>query len=357
MVIHDELCPFCFWRVWEISDLNKQSRYQELFLNKRNQETKTNIVLGDLEQPNGAREQIWCSYDLGDHYHFSTITNISVQIEGYPIFRLDRLGKSGAGDCAYVRHCLKGGILKDLAGIGESDLHQLWLQIQNKNRRSILLCIVYIPPDRGLSCLENELMPTYVKALSRNKDIVRTGDANCDLLLKTPKDDALRSFCTSVNARQLIDRPTRVTMTSRSLLDIVMVSNKDIVKPWGDLDLTISDHYLVYIVLDMNVPKPPPIYITTRSFKNCTADKFSVDITRVPWETVKLMASVDDRVDAFNNLFLTCLDNHATMKTLKLKRKSNPSITAVIRERINTRNKLHKRARKSGTHEEWKANK
>ena len=141
------------------------------------------------------------------------------------------MGKSGAGDCAYVRHCLKGGILKDLAGIGESDLHQLWLQIQNKNRRSILLCIVYIPPDRGLSCLENELMPTYVKALSRNKDIVLTGDANCDLLLKTPKDDALRSFCTSVNARQLIDRPTRVTMTSRSLLDIVMVSNKDIVKP------------------------------------------------------------------------------------------------------------------------------
>ena len=150
---------------------------------------------------------------------------------------------------------------------------------------------------------------------------------------------------------------TQVTMTSRSLLDIVMVSNKDIVKPWGDLDLTISDHYLVYIVLDMNVPKPPPIYITTRSFKNCTADKFSVDITRVPWETVKLMASVDDRVDAFNNLFLTCLDNHATIKTLKLKRKSNPSIAAVIRERINTRNMLHKRARKSGSHEEWKANK
>ena len=66
------------------------------------------------------------------------------------------------------------------------------------------------------------------------------------------------------------------------------------------------------------------------------------------------MASVDDRVDAFNDLFLICLDNHAPIKTLKLKRKSNPSITE-IRERINTRNKLHKRARKSGSHEDWKA--
>ena len=156
----------------------------------------------------------------------------------------------------------------------------------------------------GLSCLENELMPEYVKALSSNKDIVLTGDANCDLLFKNPKSDALRSFCASVNAHQLIDRPTRVTMTSRSLLDVVMVSNKDIVKTSGVLDLTISDHYLVYIVLDMKVPKPPPTYITTRSFKNYTADQISSDIAQVPWETVELMDSVDDRV-VFNDLFLT----------------------------------------------------
>jgi len=59
----------------------------------------------------------------------STVTNISVEIEGYQVFRLERLGKSGAGVCAYVRHGLKGRILKDLAGIGESGLHQLLLQI------------------------------------------------------------------------------------------------------------------------------------------------------------------------------------------------------------------------------------
>ena len=184
-----------------------------------------------------------------------------------------------------------------------------------------------------------------MKALSRNKDIVLTGDANCDLLLKTTRGDALRSFCASVNVHQLIDRPSRVTMTSRSLLDIVMLSKKDIVKTSGVLDLTIGDHYLVYVFLNRKVPKPPPIYFTTRSFKNYTADQFSSDIAQVLWEAVKLMASVEDKVDAFNDLFLKCLDNHAPIKTLKLKRKSNPSITAEIRERINTRNKLHKRAR------------
>ena len=82
----------------------------------------------------------------------------------------------------------------------------------------------------------------------------------------------------------------------------------------------------MYVVLDMKVPKPLPTYITTQSFKNYTADQFSSDIAQVPWETEVLMDSVDDRVNAFNDLFLTCLDNHAPIKTLKLKCKSNPSI-------------------------------
>ena len=48
------------------------------------------------------------------------------------------------------------------------------------------------------------------------------------------------------------------------------------------------------------------------------------------------------------------IKTHAPIKTLKLKRKSNPSITAEIKKRIKTRNKLHKRAHKSGSHEDWK---
>ena len=144
-------------------------------------------------------------------------------------------------------------------------------------------------------------MQVLLKALSSNKDIVLTGDANCDLLFKNPRGDALRSFCASVNAHQLIDRPIRVTM----------VSNKDVVKTSSVLDLTFSNHYLVYVVLDMKVPRPPPTYITTRGFENYTADQFSSDIAQVPWETVELIDSVDDRVNAFNDLFLTCLDNHA----------------------------------------------
>ena len=76
--------------------------------------------------------------------------------------------KIGAGVCAYVKHGLKVKVLKDLTEIGESGLHQLWLQVQNKNLRSLLVCVVYRPPETGIACLANELMPKYIKALSLN---------------------------------------------------------------------------------------------------------------------------------------------------------------------------------------------
>lgn len=62
----------------------------------------------------------------------STTTNASIEIDRYSIFRLDRLWKIGAGVCAYVKHGLKVKVLKDLTETGESALHQLWLQVQNK---------------------------------------------------------------------------------------------------------------------------------------------------------------------------------------------------------------------------------
>ena len=77
----------------------------------------------------------------------SSVTNTSVELEGYKLYRLDHLGKIGAGVCAYIKITLKAEILNDLTEISVSGLHQLWLRDQSKKRRSFLVCIVYrLPP-------------------------------------------------------------------------------------------------------------------------------------------------------------------------------------------------------------------
>ena len=66
---------------------------------------------------------------------------ISVEIKGYKIFRLDRTGKSCAGVCAYIKHSLKGRILKDWTG--ESGLHQLWLYTNPEQENAVDFVVYY----------------------------------------------------------------------------------------------------------------------------------------------------------------------------------------------------------------------
>lgn len=65
--------------------------------------------------------------------------------------------------------------------------------------------------------------------------------------------------------------------------------------------------------------------------------------------------SVDNRLDAFNDLLLACLDDHAPVKTVKIRHKPNPFITEAIRDLMKARDNLHKRARRTGTRGDWEA--
>ena len=135
-----------------------------------------------------------------------------------------------------------------------------------------------------------------------------------------------------MNATQLIYEPTRVTQSSSTLIDVVLVSNPALVKSSGVSDITISDHFLVYAVLDLTMPKPAAIHITKRSFKNYHTETFAGDISRVPWDIVNFSESVDDKLDAFNDLFLARLNKHAPVKTIKVIHRSIPFITEEIKQ-------------------------
>ena len=172
---------------------------------------------------------------------------------------------------------------------------------------------------------------------------------------KNPKGEALSAFCACVNATQLIDEPTRVTKTTRSLLDVVIVSNQGVVKSSGVLQLTISDHFLVYVKLNLKTPRQAPNNMTTPSFRHYKANHFSSDVAHIPWGSVHLKNTAEEQLDAFNDLFVTCLDQHAPIKTLTLRRRPNPVINEEIKDLITSRNDLLKKYRKSGSLCDWNA--
>ena len=96
-------------------------------------------------------------------------------------------------------------------------------------------------------------------------------------------------------------------------------------------------------------------YLQTMTLNNYHAETFAVDISRVPWDVVNLSESIDDKLDAFNDLFLACLNEHAPVKTIKIKHRSIPFITEEIKQLFLTKYELHKRARQSHNPNDWMA--
>lgn len=156
---------------------------------------------------------------ISETWFNSSVTNTSVALDGYKLYRLDRRWKVGRGACAYIKSNLKAKILRNISEITTSGFYQLWLNVQNNELKSFIIGVLYRPPDFPLSFIDNDLMPRHTEELSSGKDVLLASDQDCDLLSENPSSKALRSFTSCVGVKQLIKDPTKVTPNSLTLID------------------------------------------------------------------------------------------------------------------------------------------
>ena len=84
------------------------------------------------------------------------------------------------------------------------------------------------------------------------------------------------------NFSQIISDVTRVSKTSSTTIDLILVSDTDKISQRGVLDLGFSDHCLIYCtrkVLRNNTVK-------IRSLKNYNKETFQANLLDVDWSSV-----------------------------------------------------------------------
>ena len=150
--------------------------------------------------------------------------------------RRDR-SRSGGGILIYV----KEGILCTPKPELQNEIDEtLWAEISYKGK-TFLLCCTYRPEWTRVQYWDR-LNHAISLAYERNQNIVITGDMNCDLQVTNNNKliDTMRLF----NLTNVINKPTRVTENSSTLLDPIIVSDSMQVSlsdvftvPWQ-----ISDH-------------------------------------------------------------------------------------------------------------------
>ena len=196
-------------------------------------------------------------FTVSESWLNTTVKNAEIEIEGYKLIRLDRLHKKSGGVCVYIRSNFKTLLLKDLSFIADSNFHQLWI-LQHKKLKSLIICIVYRPPDSALDCFDLLLKPNYNQVLLLRKPVPILGDLNCNIVKSGPDSKALQEFISESNLTQVINKPTRVTVESLSLIDVILVSSLSLVESSGVINTSISDHLPIYTVLKLKPQRPGP---------------------------------------------------------------------------------------------------
>ena len=176
-------------------------------------------------------------------------------------------------------------IRKDLA---PKDLKAIWVQIKFPTI-SALFSVIYKSEQESPNFFE-DVHDVLEKAWMKSDTIILLGDFNCDLFglenkignAIQPKTRRLLNIFQSFGMQNIINTPTRITLKSCTLIDLIVTTKPRLIKRKGVLPLGISDHCLIYATLSLSQKRPPPKVMNIRSFKKFQVDQFQADISSCP---------------------------------------------------------------------------
>ena len=136
--------------------------------------------------------------------------------------RKDRVGDSHGGVMIYVKESIYYKRRNDLERRG---IECIWIELTLKRKR-ILFGLFYQPPNSDSEYYTAIADSIHLAADSGIQDIVIIGDFNFNML-NTQSSRKINSICEELSLLQMIQDPTHFTENSSSLIDLIIVSNKN----------------------------------------------------------------------------------------------------------------------------------
>lgn len=307
-------------------------------LNIRSLITKLNDIKHILEQHNYSilcLTETWLSPEIAD---------VILQIPNYTLIRKDRVGRGG-GVCMYVSQCLNFKINSTI----RPGVEQLWINL-NLNRQKFAVGVIYKSPSYSNTQFIGELESELSSMLPEYDEIFCLGDFNIDMMRPdSPDYKRMGTMFESLGLTQTIKSPTRSTLTSATLIDLIITSCDDsIIKDSEVVPVDhISDHDLTYIAMNITNPEGNPVFKSIRDFKNFYEELFYEHLQSIHFEAIFGMDCINDKADFLSSNILQVFNFHAPIKTIRITKKHNPWITDNIKLLMSLRDKARSKWRKS----------
>ena len=181
------------------------------------------------------------------------------------------------------------------------------------------------------------------------------GDFNFDLF-NIDRNNNVRNFINMMQGNNLfsmINRATRVTGASATLIDNIFTNDYMNCKRNGIIYQNISDHFPIFSFFnytdteEMNNNNINNSFtkIKFRNFSNENINLFKMKLEEVDWSLILSSNDVNVAFDNFNLIFINMFEKYFPEfeKHVKNKFKDKPWVTAEIKMKIKERNKLQKK--------------
>ena len=225
------------------------------------------------------------------------------------------------------------------------------LKFFRQNLIAFLIGTFYRPPTSSDYAVQ-DFMPILESCLQRaaakGKEVIVTGDLNCDLLAKQTslkECKQLKVMLKTENLSHFITKPTRITKHSKTLLDVIIANSPANIRNSGVLSLSLSDHEMVYCIRKLNWVKAPPEVKVFWNYAKYDPTMFSDDLKSVDWNIDRDPSGINERQDCVDELwsdfkakFVAVADRHAPLIQKKVRGIDNcPWMTGKIKKDIRQR--------------------
>jgi Reverse transcriptase (RNA-dependent DNA polymerase) len=275
------------------------------------------------------------------------------RIPGYDLYRIDRQHKNGGGVAIYARSKLK---VSHISVLTCGQIENIWLEVLNEGTRFALGCC-YRPPDTKI--LDLDFFEQCLLDLSlRYDNIIMLGDMNINCLdLTDYRTKRYFGLLNDLNLTQLITEPTHVIEHSGTLIDHIIISNRDFIIKHNQCAFPgISHHNLIYAIVKTKVKVDGVKMFTYRNFNDqALITNFQADIVTTPFHIADIFDDVNDKVFCFESLFCDVIDSNFSEITVKVKKPKPQWLTQEIRDLMKERDYVKRRFDRHPSDIAWKS--
>ena len=273
-------------------------------------------------------------------------TNSLFHLQQYNSIHSERKSKKkGGGLLIYIKNDLIYKVRNDLS-VSDDDRESLTIEIINKTSKNILVSCCYKPPNGNTRSFNKHLENIYNISSNEKKLLFILGDFNINCL-NYNSDNIVNEFYNGAFSHgiiPLINRPTRVTTKSCTLIDNILTNclyERKFVK--GIIKSDLTDHFPIFVSFENSPEKIESSFVRKRIFSDSSIETFKSLLRNESWNVLDNFENVQDSYNYFLNTFQMIYNKCFPIKEFKYKQKDlkSPWISKGIKKSSKLKQKLY----------------